>query len=129
MGTKTVAVLGAGHGGCAAAADLGRRGFSVRLHTRNPQRLAALAAAGAASAQAVNASGDTAVNPPAASADFNAAPAGGYASSDTLGDTSKLKAGDPSVVSNPPVPDTQENRAKFGRPMSHAGRVTAPNGD
>ena len=91
---------------------------------------AALSAAGAAFAQAVDpAVGDTAVNPPAASADLNTAPAGGYASSDTLGDTSKLKAGDPSVVSNPPVPDTQENRAKFGRPMSHAGRVTAPNGD
>ncbi len=36
---KNVAVLGAGHGGCAAAADLGRRGFSVRLHARNNQRL------------------------------------------------------------------------------------------
>ena len=86
---------------------------------------ASLGAAGAASAQAVNSSSDTAVNPPSA----DAAPAGGYASSDTLGDTSKLKAGDPSVVSNPPVPDTPENRAKFGRPMSHAGRATTPNGD
>jgi opine dehydrogenase len=39
---KEIAVLGAGHGGCAAAADLGRRGFSVRLHARNDQRLAPL---------------------------------------------------------------------------------------
>jgi opine dehydrogenase len=36
---KTIAVLGAGHGGTAAAADLTRRGFSVRLHARNPDRL------------------------------------------------------------------------------------------
>jgi opine dehydrogenase len=39
---KSIAVLGAGHGGCAAAADLGRRGFSVRLHARMEERLAPL---------------------------------------------------------------------------------------
>ncbi len=89
---------------------------------------ACLTAAGAAFAQPVNPSGDTAVNPPSAPADA-APPAGGYASSDTLGDTSKLKAGDVGVVSNGPVPDTKENRAKYGRPMSHAGRHTAPTGD
>jgi hypothetical protein len=87
---------------------------------------AATLAAGAAFAQsaAPSAGSDTAVNPPAAGA-----PAGGYASSDTLGDTSKLKAGDPNVVSNGPVPDTRENRAKYGRPLSHAGRLTSPTGD
>lgn len=37
---KTIAVLGAGHGGFAAAADLGRRGFHVRLHARSAERLA-----------------------------------------------------------------------------------------
>jgi opine dehydrogenase len=36
---KSIAVLGAGHGGCAAAADLGKRGFSVRLHARSAERL------------------------------------------------------------------------------------------
>jgi len=36
---RSIAVLGAGHGGCAAAADLGLRGFSVRLHARNAERL------------------------------------------------------------------------------------------
>jgi opine dehydrogenase len=36
---KNIAVLGAGHGGCAAAADLGLRGFSVRLHARNNERV------------------------------------------------------------------------------------------
>ncbi len=95
---------------------------------------ASLAAAAAAFAQADNATNaDTAVNPPAASADtsnaVNSNPQGGFASSDTLGDTSKLKAGDPDVVSNGPVPDTRENRAKYGRPMSQAGRSTRPTGD
>jgi len=42
MGIRTVAVLGAGHGGCAAAADLGRRGYEVRLHARSAERLAPL---------------------------------------------------------------------------------------
>ena len=37
---KSIAVLGAGHGGCAAAADLGRKGYSVRLHARTEERLA-----------------------------------------------------------------------------------------
>src|SRR5215470_1559252 len=44
MGVNSVAVLGAGHGGCAAAANLGKRGYSVRLHARNSERLAALRA-------------------------------------------------------------------------------------
>ena len=39
---KTIAVLGAGHGGLAAAADLTRRGYSVRLQGRSEQRLAAI---------------------------------------------------------------------------------------
>jgi opine dehydrogenase len=32
---RTVAVLGAGNGGCAAAADLTNRGFTVHLFSRN----------------------------------------------------------------------------------------------
>ena len=36
---KTIAILGAGHGGCAAAADLTLRGYDVRLHARREQRL------------------------------------------------------------------------------------------
>lgn len=36
---KTVAILGAGHGGCAAAADLSLRGYAVRLHSRSEDRL------------------------------------------------------------------------------------------
>jgi opine dehydrogenase len=43
---KNIAILGAGHGGCAAAADLTLRGFSIKLHARNPERLAPLRAIG-----------------------------------------------------------------------------------
>jgi opine dehydrogenase len=35
-----VAVLGAGNGGCAAAADLGMRGYGVRLYNRSLERVA-----------------------------------------------------------------------------------------
>lgn len=41
----------------------------------------------------------------------------------------RLKAGDPSVVSNAPVPDTAENRALYGGPMSNGGRRTRPAGN
>ena len=40
-----------------------------------------------------------------------------------------LKAGDPNVVSNPPVADTPENRKLYGKPMSNAGKHTAPKGN
>jgi hypothetical protein len=40
-----------------------------------------------------------------------------------------LKAGDPTVVTNGPIPDTQANRARYGQPMSHAGRATQPAGN
>ena len=98
---------------------------------------AAALAAGAAMAQTTPAPTDNsgAVNAPPAAADSSSAsgvdlaPAGGFASSDTLGDTSKLKAGDANVVSNAPVPDTHANRAKYGRPLSHAGRMTAATGN
>jgi hypothetical protein len=56
-------------------------------------------------------------------------PAQPYTSSDTLGDASKLKAGDADVVSNGPVADTPDHRAQYGKPMSHAGRRTQPSGD
>jgi opine dehydrogenase len=42
----TVAVLGAGNGGLASAADLTLRGFDVRLFTRRPETLAAVVDAG-----------------------------------------------------------------------------------
>ena len=41
----------------------------------------------------------------------------------------RLKAGDATVVANPPVPDTLENRAKYGGPVSNGGRKTKPRGN
>jgi len=34
-----------------------------------------------------------------------------------------------SLTTNGPVPDTKENRAKYGGPMSHAGKRTAAKGN
>jgi hypothetical protein len=33
------------------------------------------------------------------------------------------------LVTNGPVPDTAQNRAKYGGPMSHAGKRTAAAGN
>jgi opine dehydrogenase len=43
MSIKKIAVLGAGNGGCAAAADLTLRGFEVRLFSRSESTIAKLA--------------------------------------------------------------------------------------
>jgi opine dehydrogenase len=43
---RSIAILGAGNGGCAAAADLGSRGYEIRLFNRSPGRLAAIAERG-----------------------------------------------------------------------------------
>jgi uncharacterized surface protein with fasciclin (FAS1) repeats len=40
-----------------------------------------------------------------------------------------MKAGDANVVTNGPVADTPENRAKYGKPDSNAGKRTAPKGN
>jgi hypothetical protein len=53
-----------------------------------------------------------------------------YQSSPTPADQAyTLKAGDPTVVSNAPVPDTKANRARYGRPLSMTGQRTAPAGN
>src|SRR3984893_12765932 len=53
MAVKSIAILGRGHGGCAAAADLRIRGYAVRLHARNPGRLAPLRARGGIEARGI----------------------------------------------------------------------------
>ena len=65
-----------------------------------------------------------------------AAPVAGVDASAVMAVSSKspeeqatLKAGDANVVSNPPVADTPENRAKYGKPMSNAGKRTAAKGN
>ncbi|HUZ12324.1 MAG TPA: hypothetical protein VMU93_05700 [Caulobacteraceae bacterium] len=35
----------------------------------------------------------------------------------------------PTLVASQPVPDTPRNRARFGRPLSRSGKLTAPIGD
>jgi len=40
-----------------------------------------------------------------------------------------MKAGDTNVITNGPVADTPENRAKYGKPESNAGKRTAPKGN
>ena len=40
MGIHTIAVIGAGNGGCAAAADLTLRGYEARLYSRSERTLA-----------------------------------------------------------------------------------------
>jgi len=42
MTIRTIAILGAGHGGLAAAADLTLRGFTPRLHARSGERIGPL---------------------------------------------------------------------------------------
>lgn len=46
MAIKKIAILGAGNGGCAAAADLTLRGFEVRLFSRSESTIAKLARRG-----------------------------------------------------------------------------------
>jgi opine dehydrogenase len=46
MAIKKIAVLGAGNGGCAAAADLSLRGYEVRLFSRSESTIAKLARRG-----------------------------------------------------------------------------------
>jgi len=40
-----------------------------------------------------------------------------------------LVAGDPTVTSNGPVPDTKANRARYGKPLSATGRASQPAGN
>lgn len=42
MTVRSIAILGAGNGGCAAAADLGARGYEIRLYGRSAERIAPL---------------------------------------------------------------------------------------
>jgi hypothetical protein len=95
---------------------------------------AAALAAGAAAAQPSNETNDQSNAAP--STDRAGAPTaattypGGVTSSPTPADQAyTLKAGDPNVITNGPVPDTPENRKLYGGPMSNGGRHTAPKGD
>ena len=106
-------------------------------------------AAFAQSSSAPAASGDTAVNPPASSDQLPAGVATGNAATNPTpsgqaggNDATNVApaAGAPAerapsatagtdLISNGPVPDTRANRAKYGMPLSNAGRMTKPAGN
>jgi len=75
-------------------------------------------------------SADQMASPASATAVNPQAPAVVLGDSPTAPDQAwRLRAGDPSVVSNGPVPDTAENRARYGAPISNGGRKTRPVGN
>ncbi|MDB5481911.1 MAG: hypothetical protein JWO83_2964 [Caulobacteraceae bacterium] len=87
------------------------------------------AMAGAAAAQAVaqaepsQAAPDTAATAPAAAArDTTAVP-------DQVQTPAPAATVVASTMTNGPIPDTPANRAKYGAPMSHAGKRSAPSGN
>jgi hypothetical protein len=53
----------------------------------------------------------------------------GLVSSSSPETQATLKAGDANVVSNPPIADTPENRKLYGKPLSNAGKHSAPKGN
>ncbi len=120
------------------------------MRTRLMIASAATAALLAGAAFAQNApAGDTAVNPPSS----NAAPAGaatGNAATNLSQPSGQAGASDAAsvapaagapterapaasagtnLITNGPVPDTRENRAKYGQPLSNAGKATKAAGN
>jgi hypothetical protein len=108
--------------------------------------VASLVVAGAAAAQSTDqatppAAPNQAAQPAVAQADTTAPvpPAASDAAGNAAGNTPAIPeqtqtpaSGATTVnatVTNGPIPDTPANRAKYGAPMSHAGRKTAPAGN
>jgi hypothetical protein len=92
--------------------------------------------AGAALAQATSSPDAAAASgpPPAtdnsASGATNNAPPPAAASTGAGTETSAVVNGQTvQVIASAPVPDTPENRAKYGQPLSRAGKRTAPKGN
>ncbi|MEH6676354.1 hypothetical protein [Phenylobacterium sp.] len=74
----------------------------------------------------MNSSMSGAVNQPGAMArgDASAATEAGTMASARTGASANV-----TMVTNGPVPDTEENRAKYGGPQSRAGKMTEPTGN
>ncbi|MGH7015802.1 MAG: hypothetical protein ACRED8_01810 [Caulobacteraceae bacterium] len=66
---------------------------------------------------------------PAASAGVNVNAEVVPSSDMTPAQVQALQNGDNQIVTNGPVPDTPQNRAKYGKPLSRAGRLSAPAGN
>jgi hypothetical protein len=68
--------------------------------------------------------------PPASASDQGASMQNAPAASATGTESSaQVAEGGPQVIAGQPVPDTPDNRAKYGQPLSHAGKHTAPSGN
>jgi len=109
----------------------------MRTHFMIATVAAAALLGGSAFAQAA---ADTAVNPPAANApavtppsappDSGASDASVAPAAEAPAErTSAASPSDVDIVTNGPIPDTKANRAKYGAPLSNAGRLTKPTGD
>jgi hypothetical protein len=81
-----------------------------------------------AASQPDGASGATIDNTLAPSATTNGANASGVLTSQSTTDQNGATVTN-TLVTNGPVPDTAANRAKYGSPMSNAGKRTAPAGN
>lgn len=93
---------------------------------------AAALLAGAAAAQtpaAMPEHGDHAVNAPVSTTTAASATAAGADVSTTTTTDADGSTVTVSMVTNGPVPDTAENRAKYGQPLSRAGKMTRAAGN
>jgi len=90
----------------------------------SPSMSDGISASGSSTSGTAGMSTDTAVNP-----EHGAMAMPMPMSSGSMGDPAMMKAGDPGVVSNGPIADTPENRAKYGAPMSRAGKRSAARGN
>jgi hypothetical protein len=95
---------------------------------------------GAAATAAAGAQEAPAPDHPTAQAEPGATPAGGGSATapvmvvagepgTTPTQIEALRDGDNRLVTNGPVPDTPANRARYGKPLSHAGKKTPPSGN
>ena len=67
--------------------------------------------------------------PPAELADLDTAPPPPPAVTPAVGEYAEPASATTRLVTNGPVPDTPENRSRYGDPMSRAGKMTAPAGN
>jgi hypothetical protein len=144
VNAATLSALARIHG--VRAAGEGRARFAVEVQTMmrftKLSMIAVLSAVGAATA-GVAAAQQAAPEPqsaPQASAPQSmaqaadpdqAAPAAGDATSvpDQVQTPDTGATASTRVMTNGPVPDTRANRARYGGPMSHAGKRSAPSGN
>ncbi len=110
-----------------ACAALLATAASAQTSNAAPAPAAAAPDVAPAPAAAAPAASDPAAQAPVTG--YNAQPGAVPVTAPGTPDLVAAKAGDPNVVSNGPVADTPENRAKYGKPDSNAGNRTKPAGN